>query len=219
MRVQVPFGRSCRIGIILELRNDSPLPLKNLRGIVSVLDNEPVLTTDMMGFLQWAQRYYHHPPGEVFASALPILLRQGRPAQLPLNRVWQITPAGTAVLQANRLKKAHRQKAVLTYLAQTSEGVADDQLRRGIPGVADCLRPLLSKGWVKEVQALAIPWQQPSAPSPQPTLSFAQSQAVAAISTGFGRFAAFLLVASPAAVKRKFICALWSLSSSRASKR
>jgi primosomal protein N' (replication factor Y) len=52
---------------------------------------------------------------------------------------------------------------------------------------------LLSHGWVKDVQALISSRQPPVTPSPQPTLTLAQSQAVAAIREGFDRFAAFLL--------------------------
>lgn len=192
IRVQVPFSRGYRIGIVLEVRDDSLLPLKNLRGIVRVLDTEPVFTTDMMEFLQWAQRYYHYPPGEVFASALPVLLRQGRLARLHENRFWQITPAGCRVIQTNKLKKAHRQKALLTYLAQQPKGVAEDQLRRAMPGATACLRPLLSNGWIIDQQEVVVrSWQSAPLSSLQPT--FAQSQAIATISEGFGRFAPFLL--------------------------
>lgn len=193
VRVQVPFSRGYRIGIVLQLRDDSPLPLSDLRPVIRVLDTDPVLTADMIGFLQWAQRYYHHPPGEVFASALPVLLRQGHAAQLHKNRLWQITPAGCDTLRADQLKRAHRQKAVLTYLAQRPDGVADDLLKRAIPGVTTCLPPLLSKGWVIDVEEVVARQNpiQPVRPFLQPTP--AQSQAVAAISQGLGRFTAFLL--------------------------
>jgi primosomal protein N' (replication factor Y) len=193
MRVQVPFSRGYRIGIVLELRDNSPLPLSDLRPVIRILDTDPVLTADMIRFLQWAQRYYHHPPGEVFANALPVLLRQGRSAQPHENRFWQITSAGFDMLQANGFKKAHRQKAVLTYLAQRPEGVADDQLKQAIPKATGCLRPLLSNGWIREVHKVASPWAQPATSSFPPTATLAQSQAVAAISEGFNRFAAFLL--------------------------
>jgi primosomal protein N' (replication factor Y) len=191
--VQVPFSRGYRIGIVLELRDDSPLPLSDLRPIVRILDSEPVLMADMMAFLQWAQRYYHHPPGEVFTSALPILLRQGRTAQLRRNRVWQITPVGSDILQADQLKRAHRQKEVLTYLAQQPQGVPDVQLKQAMPKATSSLRPLLSNGWVREVQAVASLGQKSAISSSPPTPTLGQSQAVAAIRKGFNRFAAFLL--------------------------
>lgn len=190
MRVQVPFSRGHRIGVILELRDDSPLPLADLRSVIRVLDSEPVLPADMMAFLQWAQRYYHHPPGEVFANALPVLLRQGRAAQPPIDRVWQITSVGSQILKTNQLKQAHRQKAVLDYLAHQPEGASDDQLRQAIPQWTTCIRPLSHKGWIKAVQA-TVSLRQPERSSIEPTA--AQSQAVAEITQGFGQFNAFLL--------------------------
>jgi primosomal protein N' len=35
--------------------------------------------------LMWAAEYYHHPIGDVLFHALPILLRQGKPASATLN--------------------------------------------------------------------------------------------------------------------------------------
>jgi primosomal protein N' (replication factor Y) len=81
IRVRVPFGRTHQIGIVLEVRDDSPLPATALRPVLEVLDAAPLLSADLMDLAGWAQRYYHHPPGEVFTALLPVLLRQGRAAR------------------------------------------------------------------------------------------------------------------------------------------
>ena len=83
LRVRVPFGRRHVVGFLLELGTDTTLNPTALRPAQAVLDTEAVLPADVLALLRWAQRYYHHPPGEVFATALPTLLRQGESTELP----------------------------------------------------------------------------------------------------------------------------------------
>ncbi|MGC5215550.1 primosomal protein N', partial [Klebsiella pneumoniae] len=80
-RVRVPFGKQQeRIGIVVSVSDASELPLNELKAVVEVLDSEPVFTHSVWRLLLWAADYYHHPIGDVLFHALPILLRQGRPA-------------------------------------------------------------------------------------------------------------------------------------------
>ena len=75
VRVRVPFGHRQIIGFLVEIAESTDLAPDTLRSAHAILDTEPVLSAETLGFLQWAQRYYHHPPGEVLAAALPTLLR------------------------------------------------------------------------------------------------------------------------------------------------
>ena len=82
-RVQVPFGRRQLTGIVL-----GPVESREeLKPIISVLDPEPLLTSDELEFLRWAASYYLYPLGEVIRAALPAGLltplrsaAQGEPA-------------------------------------------------------------------------------------------------------------------------------------------
>ncbi|MDQ2695178.1 MAG: primosomal protein N' [Pseudomonadota bacterium] len=93
VRVRVPFGSTRQVGVLLEVAEHSPLPLESLRPALEVLDAQPVLAPDLLELACWAQEYYHHPPGEVFAAFLPTLLRQGKPARPGRRR----SPAAPAV--------------------------------------------------------------------------------------------------------------------------
>jgi primosomal protein N' (replication factor Y) len=79
VRVRVPFGRRHAIGFLIEIGDRTELNPDALRPAQTVLDAEPVLSAEVLALLHWARRYYHHPPGDVFAAALPALLRQGEP--------------------------------------------------------------------------------------------------------------------------------------------
>ncbi|TFG80515.1 MAG: primosomal protein N', partial [Chromatiales bacterium] len=78
LRVRVPFGRGTRVGLIVGLKETSDLPESRLRRADAVLDAEPLLPGDLQRLLRWASVYYQHPPGEVFAAAVPKALREGR---------------------------------------------------------------------------------------------------------------------------------------------
>jgi len=79
VRVRVPFGRQRRVGVITEVAQDSEVPPARLKPILQVLDATPVLDASLQELVRWAADYYHHPLGEVLASALPRALRLGAP--------------------------------------------------------------------------------------------------------------------------------------------
>lgn len=82
MRIKVPFQRRELVGVLLSLSNETQIPFNKLKPITEVIDEKSTLTNDLMRLCLWAADYYHHPIGEVFATALPGLLRQGKPAEL-----------------------------------------------------------------------------------------------------------------------------------------
>ena len=68
MRVKIPFGRRTTVGFLLGLRQGEAEGLKDLQ---ELLDNEPMLTPELIKLLRWAADYYCHPVGQVVRTALP----------------------------------------------------------------------------------------------------------------------------------------------------
>lgn len=96
-RVVVPFGRRREVvGVAIDVVRQSSLPQDRLRGVLRLLDEAPLLPEEVMDLLLWAAQYYHHPVGEVLSTALPVRLRQGGPATLPVYTVWRLTALGLA---------------------------------------------------------------------------------------------------------------------------
>lgn len=117
-RVRVPFGKQQeRIGVVVSVSDVSELPLNELKAVVEVLDVEPVFTHSVWRLLLWAADYYHHPIGDVLFHALPILLRQGRPAANAPMWYWFATEQGQAV-DLNSLKRSPKQQQALAALRQ-----------------------------------------------------------------------------------------------------
>ena len=64
-----------------------------------------MLSPDLLQLGRWAVRYYHHPPGEVFAALLPVLLRKGVAATGAATRRYTITHSGSKALRDGKLRQ------------------------------------------------------------------------------------------------------------------
>jgi primosomal protein N' (replication factor Y) (superfamily II helicase) len=76
IRVLVPFGRHEKIGFLIECAKESLIPCSQLKQVIAILDEVPLFTNSLLRVLEWTSHYYHAPLGEVFAHALPRLLRK-----------------------------------------------------------------------------------------------------------------------------------------------
>ncbi len=83
MRVRVPFGKSERIGMVVEIAEHSEFELDKLKNIHEILDPQPLFSESLLKLIHWASDYYHCPLGEVFERALPTWLRKGNIIEHP----------------------------------------------------------------------------------------------------------------------------------------
>ncbi|KAB8310478.1 primosomal protein N' [Erwinia endophytica] len=116
-RVSVPFGQRKAIGIVVGSSEASDVPPEQLKTVYEVLDNESLYPTSLWRILLWAADYYHHPLGEVLFHAIPVLLRQGKPAQEAPLWQWLITESGHETALES-LKRAPKQQQALATLRQ-----------------------------------------------------------------------------------------------------
>ncbi len=111
-RYQVSFGNQTLIGVLLKCDNSSPVAIDRLKRAERCLDETPLFSAGLLHLLNWTAGYYHQPPGEVFTTALPALLRQGRPAVGVEQEYWFCTETATDE-QLDQVKRAPKQKALL----------------------------------------------------------------------------------------------------------
>jgi len=118
-RVSVPFGQRKAIGIVVGCSETSTVPPEQLKVVHEILDNESLYPPSLWRILLWAADYYHHPLGEVLFHAIPVLLRQGKPAQESPLYQWFITESGHETTLGS-LKRAPKQQQALATLRQRS---------------------------------------------------------------------------------------------------
>ncbi len=114
-RVSVTFGHRKMTGIVYAVTAQSELPEAQLKTIDAVIDPQNIFTESLWKLLNWATGYYHYPVGEVLFHALPVLLRQGRPAVPPSGWQWSLTEQGK-ITAPESLKRAVKQQQALSAL-------------------------------------------------------------------------------------------------------
>lgn len=181
-RVRVPFGRRRPVGLVMAHAETSALPEERLKPVLEVLDDSPLLDPTLVELLGWTASYYHQPPGQVMAAALPVSLRQGRPLPEPPHRIIAKGPAPEAMH-----RRAPQQAALLDLLAEGARRSDDPQLPSGWRATA---ARLVARGLVELEPQPGGAW---SAPLQGPPLNEAQSEAAAELIARLGRFSVQLL--------------------------
>ena len=123
-RVAVSFGRQNLIGIIVEkLSPDTPIdPRFKLKAITELLDEQAILDQKILSFLTWSAQYYQFPIGEVFQSALPTFLRQGKPYNL-LARMWNVLDLHAEAKVTRSEKQQEAYKILKLHPTGTTENI------------------------------------------------------------------------------------------------
>ena len=192
-RVLVPFGRRRTVGYLLELSADSEVAASRLKRALALIDRTALLSAPDCQVLRWASRYYHHPIGEVFAAAFPVLLRQGGRASNAAERRLVLTATGRSA--ANALAgRAPRQALLTDLLRKHEEGMSAADLAVLDWNWRKPAQALIEKGWAcfRETEAKAVPAPaEPAASAPE--LNAAQRAAIAEVEGALGSYRGFLL--------------------------
>ena len=186
-RLIVPFGKRRLVGVAVRIAEHSELASDRLKTVENLLDNESLLSGKDMQLLDWASRYYHHPIGEVMASAFPVALRQGKPARLEQESAFELSPQGREILPEN-LRRAPKQQALLQLFRDSAQPIARNALNEH----KSALKALLEKGLLHECPLPAAPLPTPSRQSPL-VASAEQQAAINAVANDLGRFSVSLL--------------------------
>ena len=113
-RVFVPFGKQQLLGIVVGHTQESEFDCAKLKIISRQLDAESLFNPTLWKLLLWSADYYRHPQGEVLHHALPVLLRQGEPAERKPIPCWQLN--NHSEITESKLKRAPRQLQALELL-------------------------------------------------------------------------------------------------------
>jgi primosomal protein N' (replication factor Y) len=150
-RVLVPFRNLRLSGIVVGLHDNAPsVATKN---VLQVLDNVPVLDSELLRVAEWISKYYIAPLGEVFRTMLPL------GAEFKRVREFRITHAGWAALHESAQSATSRRSRkseddqmaeyrVLNYLAGR-EGAREEALRAATRSTKATLANLTAKKWIE----------------------------------------------------------------------
>ncbi|WP_026294782.1 primosomal protein N' [Salinimonas chungwhensis] len=191
LRVTVPFGNRQMTAVVVGECQKADNPQK-LKAISEVLDTAPVLDNVQLTLCRWLWQYYHHAPGEVIHTALPVLLRKGKAAPPDDQDYYQVTAAGRA-LSPDSLSRAPKQQQCLALLLKERQSATALKQRFSLA----VIKALTERGLIEVHRQAYTPrpqkWlselQIASKPVPDPE----QAVAITAITQKQSQFAPFLL--------------------------
>ncbi len=188
MRVRVSFGRRTTVGFLLKLRQGSSEGLKPINGL---LDEQPLLTPELIKLLRWAADYYYHPLGQVIRSALPAGLGSDRSVTKILREPVYKPSA------LDEQPRGEKQRQLIDFIRSQGEASLS-QLRETISAPHASLKRLVELGFLTETEQerQRDPFLSEPLPEDQSLiLNAEQLTAVQAISAAIDQssFQAFLL--------------------------
>lgn len=190
-RVRVPFGRGSRVGVLIGFAKSSEIPSARLKRVSALIDENPIIDTGFLNWLQWIADYYHHPVGEVVFSAMPPAVRRGHALTDDGNICWRVSAAGAGA-GAGELSRAPRQRELFLALKQSGSGLSKEDLASRFPRWRAAMRALKQRGLVESVRAPATA-ARPSLSGEPRILNDLQREAVERVFRNRGKFAAYLL--------------------------
>jgi primosomal protein N' (replication factor Y) (superfamily II helicase) len=138
-RVLCEFGRRRVLGVVLDVGTEAPdIPAEKLKTLSAIVDPEPVLPDELMGFLQELARYYIAPIGAVIELALPAVERTAAEA-LSVQEAFQVGHA-------------------TGRMVQLVSAVGGAQIPAGLKGNALAVLEHLRKGGAQSSAELAKKW-------------------------------------------------------------
>ncbi|ACO34403.1 MULTISPECIES: primosomal protein N' [Acidobacterium] len=149
-RVLVPFRNEKLSGIVLRLHDDPP-PVE-AKPLLAVMDEQSILSPQLLDLARWIAQYYVAPIGEVLRAMLPLI------AEVRRHVLYRITDTGREALFAgaqqgssrrSRLPAAEqdREYAVLNYL-ESGDPARVSAIRSKTGASIDLLRGMLRKKWL-----------------------------------------------------------------------
>ncbi len=194
VRVKVPFGQRTQTGFVISLADNTEYESQSLKPIHKVLDDFSLLSQVDIELLHWASEYYHHPLGEVFSTAFPVLLRQGQPLPSNIEKFLVLTDSGQS-LDTQSLKRAPKQLELVELIQLYRNEFPLTQLSPNPSHWRSAIQALKEKGYVVIEEQARPPKPYPKARVQASTILVnpAQQVAVDAICESLQNFAVFLL--------------------------
>ena len=160
-RVLVPFGTQKRVGVVVDVVEQTDVPEEQLKPVLACLDDTSLFSPESWQFLSWAANYYYAPLGEVLSQALPVKLRQGESAVEKQKIFWKPTALGEQALAQGLLKRSKKQLEALQ--------AANDGMEKGNnPFGSGIWSALKAKEYITEIaqEPEIQTWQQQLAGEP-----------------------------------------------------
>jgi primosomal protein N' (replication factor Y) len=186
-RVIVPFAGRNLVGVVIAISDKSDYPVDKLKAVSHVFD-DVVFDSDTFKLLKFCADYYHYPFGQALISALPLRLRQLKPAISRKTFAYALLP--NADITQISAKKVVLHRIIDALKASTILASGDAALISS--GWRKAMLELKNMGLISENEVLAVKASMPGS-TVEPQLNNEQIRAVKQVLALTNKFKPWLL--------------------------
>ncbi len=146
-RVAVPFGRRKMVGVVVECAATTNLTAQQIKPVTQVLHDSALLSTQLLGLLNFCSDYYRYPIGQTVLAALPPQLRSDKPITTKKIFSYRLSASGAALDLNTFPKRKVVQHRILARLAEQICNLAQIKALSATAGAQ--LKILEQEGWVE----------------------------------------------------------------------
>lgn len=191
-RVLVPFGKSKKVGFVIENSEHTELNIEKIKPIIEVLDAHSLIDDKDLKLLKWAAQYYHYPLGEVFSAAFPVSLRKGKQAILAQEKVYKLSAKGQC-LTSEQLKRSPKQQQIFKLFQSNDDRLSHSELSQKEKNWRPAIKALIEKDIITTELQTKRPYKSLSETESPLQANPQQQQAITQLSNNLGSFSVSLL--------------------------
>ena len=186
-RVVVSFAGRNLVGVIVEIATESDVPLDKLKSVQHVFE-DVVFDAKLFKLLKFCADYYHYPLGQAMIAALPLRLRQIKPAVTRKSYIYQLS----RVVDSESLPKRQMVLQRVVQALQENTSLSEAQLAEITPSWRKAIATLTEMSCLKQTAVVAVKAGLQSS-SVVPTLNAEQQQVIQAVLAEANHFKPWLL--------------------------
>jgi primosomal protein N' (replication factor Y) len=186
-RVVVSFAGRNLIGVIVAIATESDVALDKLKPVQHVFD-DVVFDAPLFKLLKFCADYYHYPLGQAMIAALPLRLRQIKPAVTRKSYVYQLSRA----IDSESLPKRQVVLQRIVQALQENTCLSETQLAEISPSWRKAIVTLTEMNCLQQTAAVTVKVGLQSS-SIEPTLNAEQQQVIQAVLAQANHFKPWLL--------------------------
>jgi primosomal protein N' (replication factor Y) (superfamily II helicase) len=145
-RLLVPFGPRKLTGMVLALRPDAPegsIPGNSIKEALRLVDEEPVLSADLLSLGRWIAHYYCAPLGEVLRAMTPL------GGEVHKTKLYSLTDAGRDAARQLLLAAEGEDPTLQLFRLLEARPLSGSYLQKKVPNAIHAIRSLQKKGFIE----------------------------------------------------------------------
>lgn len=186
-RAVVSFAGRNLVGVVVGIAQTSAYPIEKLKSVSHVFE-DVVFDNQTFKLLQFCANYYHYPLGQALISALPLRLRQIKPAVSRKQFSYSLIARADTSQIPPRKALMHR----IYVLLQSQQSVTESELSMVSTGWRKAIVELVQLKIISAQEVLAIKASVPTS-STAPQLNEEQEKAIGSVLVTTHKFKPWLL--------------------------